>query len=148
MTRHGMTRPRQKNIEAGRRSGQPRIEQGDTGRLEVGDVARDDRETVHHRRRGDQCIASGAGIWPMIRHVKPRATLRHGGVDRENAGFEARQKLIVDPRAQDRPLRRVPSGDQQRAELDLEIEIADGRSLPPGSCRPRSRHCGLPCPAA
>jgi len=36
------------------------------------------------------------------------------------AGFETRQKLIVDPAAQDRPLRRVPSCDQQRAELDFE----------------------------
>lgn len=51
--------------------------------------------------------------------MKPHATLRHSGVDHENAGFETRQKLIVDPAAQHRPLRRVPSYNRQHTNLDF-----------------------------
>src|SRR5580704_8026246 len=54
--------------------GFPGIEQRNAGRLEVQDVASDDRQTVNHRRRGDQGVASGARIGDM----KASATLRHG----------------------------------------------------------------------
>jgi hypothetical protein len=59
----------------------PRIEQGDIGRLEACHVAGDDREAVDHCGRGDQGIAFRAPIGNM----KPRATLRHSGIDREDA---------------------------------------------------------------
>ena len=71
---------------------------------------------MHHRRRCEQGTAFGA----RIRHVKAGATLRHCSVDRENAGFESRQNLIVYPGTQDGTLCRVLSCDQQRSQLNLQ----------------------------
>jgi hypothetical protein len=59
----------------------PGIEQGDTGRLEVCDVVGGDCETVDHRGRGDQ----GNSFRAPVENRKLRATLRDGGVDREDA---------------------------------------------------------------
>src|SRR6185503_14128599 len=94
----------------------PRIEQGDAGWREVCDVASDDGEPMDHRGGGDQGITFRAPIGD----VKLRATLRHGRIDREDTAFEARQNLIVDPRAQDGTLRRVLARAQKRAKLDFQ----------------------------
>ena len=94
----------------------PRIEQGDAGGLEICDVAGDDRETVDHCGRGDQGIAFRAPIGNM----KPRATLRHCSIDREDAAFKAKQNLIIDPGAQDGTLRRILSRTQNCTKLDFQ----------------------------
>src|SRR5713101_720927 len=99
----------------------PRIEQCNADRFEVGNVAGHNRQTVNHRRSSDQGIAFCA----PIRNVKARATLRHRGIEGENATFEARQELFVDPGAQDCTLRGVPACDFERAQLYL--KDGDGR---------------------
>ena len=73
----------------------PGIEQRNADRLEVGNVAGHNRQTVNHRRRGNQGIAFRARIGNM----KTRATLRHRCVDSQDATLEARQDLFVDPGA-------------------------------------------------
>jgi hypothetical protein len=83
---------------------------------------------VHQRRRGDQGLAVGTGIG----NRELRATLRHGRVDREDAGFEARQDLIVDPPAQDRALRRVRRAISRAPSSISRIEIADRKKLAAG----------------
>jgi len=91
--------------------GLPRIEQRDTDRLEVRDVAGDDGQAMHHRCRGDQGTTFGAAVG----NVKASATLRHGRINSQDAAVEARQYLIVDPVAQNRALRGAcaPSGVRQ-----------------------------------
>jgi hypothetical protein len=97
-------------------SGVPRIEQRNAERLEVRDIASDDRQTVDQRGRGDQGIAFRA--W--IGNVKMRAAPRHGGIDCEYAALEARQNLVVYPGAENGALPRVPARSPERAQLDFE----------------------------
>jgi hypothetical protein len=96
--------------------GVPRIEQRNADKLEVCNIAGDDRQTVNQRRRGDQGIA----FRTWIGNVKMRATLRHGCIDGEDATLEARHNLIVYPCAENCALRRIPARDLKRAQLDFE----------------------------
>src|SRR5712691_829796 len=99
----------------------PRIEQHNADSFEVGNVARHNRQTVNYRGCGDHGIALRA----RIRDMKARTVLRHRGIDGENAPFEARQELFVDPGAQDCTLCGVPACDFQCAQLNL--KDGDGR---------------------
>src|ERR1700676_5014269 len=96
--------------------GIPRIEQRNADRLEVCNIAGDDGQAVNQRGRSDQGIA----FRTWIGNVKMRATLRHGGIDGEDATLEARQDLIVYPCAENRALRRVPARHLKCAQLDFE----------------------------
>jgi hypothetical protein len=119
----------------------PRIEQRYAHRFEIRNVAGDDRQAVHHRGRSNQGVALCASIGDM----KPRATLRHGRINGKNATLETGQNLIVDPRAEDGPLRHVLACNLERAQLDFE----DGeKSLWPEFLQPRQQHCDLPSPVA
>src|SRR5262245_57746876 len=109
----------------------------DADSLEVGDVARDKREPVDHRRRREQGVAFGA--W--IGNLELRATLRDDRVDRENAIVETRENLIVDPAT--RPFGRSVA----RQALSPKSRSPTERSLLPGSLRPKQRHYGPPCSA-
>lgn len=63
----------------------PRVDQGDTARLEITDIARDDRESVHQGSGADQCIA----FTGLIGHMQAGATVF---LARDLAApFEARQ---------------------------------------------------------
>jgi hypothetical protein len=98
----------------------PRVSHGLSSATPIGaksaTFAGDDRQTVNQRRRGDQGIAFGT--W--IGNVKIRATLRHSGIDGEDASLKARQNLIVYPCAENCALRRVPARNLERAQLDFE----------------------------
>ena len=66
-------------------SNNPRIEQGDAHWLEIGNVARDDRQSVNQSCRGNQRVAVRARVGDM----QAGATLRRCRIDRQNAAFEA-----------------------------------------------------------
>ena len=66
--------------------------------------------------RGDQSVAFG----PRVGNVKPRKSLRHDGVDRENTTLEPGEDLMVDPSTQQGALRRVPACNRQCAKLNFE----------------------------
>jgi hypothetical protein len=119
----------------------PRIKQRNADRFEVGNVARHNRQAVNYRGCGDHSIAFRA----RIRDMKARAVLRHRCIDSENATFEARQQLLVDPGAEDCTLRGVPTCDSQRAQLDL--KDGDGRKKEaPRRNRAGPRYNILICP--
>lgn len=77
----------------------PRIEEADAGGQEVGAVARDDAESVHERRRCDQCIPLGA----TVRHMQARAAAGDFGVDGQDAAGKRREHLSFQPLAQALP---------------------------------------------
>jgi len=94
----------------------PRIEDLNASRLEVGGVARHDCHAMHKRGSGNKGVAFGARVW----HMQLGATLRDGGINRKYAPFKSGQYLVVNPRAQNQPLRLVFSLYRQCAEFKLQ----------------------------
>jgi hypothetical protein len=127
--RFGQLDPRQQRIPLAALSQLPRINHPNPHRFEIRNIPRDHRQPMNHRRRRDQGIAVRA----RVGHMKTRATLRHGRVDRQDAAFEARQDLFVDPGAQHGALRRVPARASKRAELDFQDRYRRQEKLAAGT---------------
>ena len=71
---------------------------------------------MNQRGCRNQSIAFGPGIG----NVKPRTSLRHDGVNREDAILEPGKDLMVDPSTQQGALCRVPACNRQCAKLNFE----------------------------
>jgi hypothetical protein len=96
--------------------GSPRIKQRNIDILEVRNIASHDRQAVNDRRRSNH----GIPLRTSVRDVEARATHGHHGIDSQDAAFETRQDVVIDPGSEDRTLRWVLASDSKRAQFDLE----------------------------
>lgn len=99
----------------------PRVEDRDTGGLEISHVARDHGHAMYQRRRRDKPVTNRA----RVRHMEPCAAFGDSGIDREDAAAEGGQDPIVQPRPKYRPLRRIAAFGQQ--DTDLQLVQGDNR---------------------
>src|SRR5450755_2799490 len=95
---------------------QPWIEDLNSGRLEVVDVARNNGHSVFQRGCGDQGIALRDGLGDM----QARTSARDGRVDSQHPISKSRNDVAIQPGAQDSALCLIAPLQQQHAQFQLQ----------------------------
>ena len=94
----------------------PRVQQSDTGYLEITDVSRYHSQIMHQGSRRDECIP----LRPWIRYVQPGTASGHGSIHRQDAICEGGKDVPVEPTTEDGALGGIAAFDEQDAHLKLQ----------------------------
>lgn len=98
------------------RSRSPRIEHTHSHTLKVRHIPGRDRQTVHEGRGCDEGVTIGA----RVRHVKARASLSDGGINRQDTTGECGQHVPIHPGTKNRALLFVAPFDEKDSDLQFQ----------------------------